>query len=39
LLVIAGYSKDQITPVIGLLGVVAGYLLGANEQQSGSAKE
>lgn len=27
-LVIAGYSQTQITPVIGLLGTIAGYLLG-----------
>ncbi len=31
LLVIAGYGKDQIGPVMGLLGVVAGYLLGDNK--------
>ena len=31
LLVVAGYGKDQIAPVIGLLGVIAGYLLGAND--------
>ena len=29
-LVIAGYGKEQISAVIGLLGVIAGYLLGAN---------
>ena len=28
LLVIAGYSTGQIGPVMGLLGVIAGYLLG-----------
>jgi len=27
-LVVAGYSDTQITPVIGLLGTIAGYLLG-----------
>ena len=37
LLVVAGYGKDQVAPVMGLLGVIAGYLLGANEQQSASA--
>ena len=31
LLVVAGYGKDQIAPVTGLLGVIAGYLLGTNE--------
>lgn len=33
-LVVAGYSKDQIGPVMGLLGVVAGYLLGDNRAKS-----
>ncbi|TDU63062.1 hypothetical protein EI77_04583 [Prosthecobacter fusiformis] len=28
-LVITGYSQDQIAPVIGLLGTIIGYLLGA----------
>ncbi len=32
LLVVAGYDQDQMGPVIGLLGVIAGYLLGTNEQ-------
>jgi len=27
-LVVAGYGNEQITPVIGLLGTIAGYLLG-----------
>ncbi len=27
-LVVAGYTSDQIAPVMGLLGTVAGYLLG-----------
>tara|TARA_R110002124_G_scaffold103352_2_gene252315 strand:+ start:160 stop:552 length:393 start_codon:yes stop_codon:yes gene_type:complete len=27
-LIVAGYSEKQIAPVIGLLGTVAGYLLG-----------
>jgi hypothetical protein len=27
-LVVAGFSEHQITPVIGLLGTIAGYLLG-----------
>jgi hypothetical protein len=27
-LVVAGYSDEQIAPVIGLLGTIAGYLLG-----------
>jgi hypothetical protein len=27
-LITAGYSQDQIAPMIGLLGTIAGYLLG-----------
>lgn len=29
-LVVAGYSDTQIAPVVGLLGTIAGYLLGKN---------
>ncbi|MCP4611468.1 MAG: hypothetical protein GY845_22370 [Planctomycetes bacterium] len=32
LLVIAGYSNQQMSPVIGLLGAIAGYLLGTSEK-------
>jgi hypothetical protein len=32
LLIVAGYSENQIAPVIGLLGVIAGYLLGNNDK-------
>ncbi|MCG8093858.1 MAG: hypothetical protein JAZ17_09565 [Candidatus Thiodiazotropha endolucinida] len=28
LLLIVGYGKDQLTPIIGLFGAIAGYLLG-----------
>lgn len=28
LLLITGYSKDQLTPIVGLFGAIAGYLLG-----------
>jgi hypothetical protein len=28
LLVIVGYSNEQLTPIIGLFGAIAGYLLG-----------
>lgn len=38
LLVIAGYSNQQMSPVIGLLGAIAGYLLGAVET-SGKATQ
>lgn len=36
-LVITGWSTDQITPVIGLLGTVAGYLLGSSVNESTKA--
>ena len=38
LLVTAGYSNQQMAPVIGLLGAVAGYLLGAGEKESQPTK-
>ena len=28
LLLVAGYSHDQLTPIVGLFGAIAGYLLG-----------
>lgn len=28
LLLVAGYSNEQLTPIVGLFGAVAGYLLG-----------
>jgi hypothetical protein len=28
LLLVAGYSNDQLTPIVGLFGAIAGYLLG-----------
>jgi hypothetical protein len=37
LLIVAGYDKDQIAPVMGLLGVIAGYLLGNGERSQASA--
>lgn len=33
-LVVAGYSDKQIAPVMGLLGTVAGYLLGKSSKDS-----
>ncbi len=30
-LITAGYSADQVSPMMGLLGTIAGYLLGAGE--------
>lgn len=32
-LIVVGYSQEQIAPVIGLLGTVAGYLLGNKSEQ------
>lgn len=36
LLVVAGYSEKQIASVIGLLGVIVGYLLGNGDRSRGS---
>jgi hypothetical protein len=32
-LVVTGFSNEQITPVIGLLGTLAGYVLGVQSQK------
>lgn len=37
-LVVTGYSESQITPVIGLLGTIAGYLLGRRTEGPGKTK-
>jgi hypothetical protein len=34
-LVTAGYSQEQIAPLIGLLGTIVGYLLGQTESRRG----
>ena len=31
-LVVAGYTEEQIAPVIGLLGTIAGYILGRSDR-------
>ena len=31
-LLVAGYSNDQLTPIVGLFGAIAGYLLGKDGQ-------
>lgn len=36
-LVVTGFSNSQITPVIGLLGTLAGYVLGVQSQKGGQA--
>jgi len=41
-LITAGYSNDQIAPAVGLLGTIAGYLLGriqhSNQQEDKNEK-
>lgn len=37
-LVVVGYSAEQIAPVMGLLGSIAGYLLGAASKESMATK-
>ena len=34
-LIVAGYTEKQIAPVIGLLGTIAGYLLGKSSSETG----
>jgi len=36
-LVVTGFSNSQITPVIGLLGTLAGYVLGVQSQKAGQS--
>ncbi|MEQ8797978.1 MAG: hypothetical protein RJQ08_07210 [Salinisphaeraceae bacterium] len=36
LLLVAGYSNDQLTPIVGLFGAIAGYLLGREGKQPGA---
>jgi len=36
-LMVAGYDDQQLTPIVGLLGTIAGYLLGKTEPQSPGA--
>lgn len=38
-LIVAGYSEKQIAPVIGLLGTIAGYVLGRNERSTDSQSQ
>jgi hypothetical protein len=33
-LIAAGYSEDQMSPVIGLLGTIAGFVLGKDIQSN-----
>lgn len=34
ILLVVGYNKDQLTPIIGLFGAIAGYLLGRESRPS-----
>ena len=38
-LVVAGYSQDQIAPMMALLGTIAGYLLGRGTDKSAPLEE
>jgi hypothetical protein len=33
LLLVTGFSNDQLTPIVGLFGAIAGYLLGRDSRQ------
>ncbi|MFM5841483.1 hypothetical protein [Aeromonas sanarellii] len=37
-LIVAGYSEKQIAPVIGLLGTIAGYILGKDSRGNSETK-
>ncbi len=37
-LITAGYSNDQIAPAMGLMGAIAGYLLGKSEKEKTNDK-
>ena len=39
LLLIVGYSNDQLTPIVGLFGAIAGYLLGKDTQTPGARED
>lgn len=34
LLLVAGYSSEQLTPIVGLFGAIAGYLLGKDSKSN-----
>lgn len=36
LLLITGFSNEQLTPIVGLFGAIAGYLLGKDARPGGS---
>ena len=39
LLIVTGFGSDQISPIIGLLGTIAGYLLGRTQEEFLSARK
>ena len=38
-LIVTGYDKDQITPIIGLLGTIVGFIFGSNLSSKTNSKE
>ncbi|MGY8896453.1 MAG: hypothetical protein ACKVI8_00340 [Paraglaciecola sp.] len=38
ILLITGFGKDQLTPIIGLFGAIAGYLLGKDSSKEDGSK-
>ncbi len=38
LLLIVGYDNDQLTPIVGLFGAIAGYLLGKDTPTAGGSE-
>ena len=38
LLLVVGYSNEQLTPIVGLFGAIAGYLLGKDTTSSPTSK-
>lgn len=39
LLLVVGFSNDQLTPIVGLFGAIAGYLLGKESPKEGGEKD
>lgn len=37
-LLVVGYSNEQLTPIVGLFGAIAGYLIGKDSQISGAKR-
>ena len=39
ILLLVGYNKDQLTPIVGLFGAIAGYLLGRDNSPAQATTE